>query len=234
MSAVETLRTLISGARPASGLLHTARLDGFGREAYGEEAVVKCFQMDREPLSDETRTISVPGHLALIDHNRVWFADLAGNAIARIWRLGPRLTDGGTEPALDVVFDADLTQSRGGVFMAASDHPGLASDACSVISAAAKSIVQDYQPSDRITSDRTRVFVIRAFGNLELGAALCTVYRLAGRDKLSSGFALAAIYWSGESVQTICDADSEWAVTSAQWTPSLARLAHDPILQEQL
>ncbi len=231
MSALETLKALIRGERPASGLLHTARLDGFGGQAYGEEAILKCFQANQQRVSDDATIIVAPGHLALIDGNRVWIADLAGDVIARIWRFGPQSTNITPEPRLDVAFDPDLTQARGDVFMAASDHPGLASDAGSIVLQCAQAIVQQYPPGDT-NSSRIRVFVIRAFGNRQRGAAVCAVYRLAGSDPLSSGFVLAAFYWAEDATHIIYDADSERAVTANTWTPSLSGFAHPNVLKE--
>ena len=88
MSAVETLRALASGARPPSGLLHTARLTAFGVEAYGEEAIVKNLRRAPFDLSDGAAILEVPGHLAIFDGEMALVADLCCDNIARIWLLG--------------------------------------------------------------------------------------------------------------------------------------------------
>jgi len=213
MSAVETLRLVASGARPPSGLLHTARLFTSGVETYGEEAIVDSFRRAPFYLSDGAVTLEAPGHLVIIDGRTALVADLYGTNIARIWHLG----DGGSvadEPGVSVVFDPDLAQARGDVFLAASDHPALAADAVDRVILAGRTIACD-DPD----AYRTRAFAMRAFGTAAHGAALFAVHRLQGKHDLSAGFAMAVARWTGDGLQLVRDVAGEAAVAERPWTP---------------
>ena len=215
MSAVETLRMLAAGARPASGLLHTARLEAFGVEVYGEEAIVDSFRRAPFDLSDAAKIVVAIGHIAIFDGETALFADLSGESIARIWCLG----DGDpveSEPQISVVFDPDLAQSRGDVFMAASDHAALAADAVESTMLAGRAIARD-DPDSYLT----RAFAIRAFGTAAEGAALFAVYRLAGKPDRTSGFAMAAARWTPDGLQIVRDHVGEDAVAERAWTPRI-------------
>ena len=215
MSAVETLRMLARGERPANGLLHTARLEALGIEAYGEEAIVESFRRAPFDLSDSAAVIAAPGHVAMFDGDTALVADLYGDNIARIWHL----YDGDPvegEPGISVVFDPDLAQARGDVFMAASDHPALAADAAANVLLAGRAIARD-----ELHAYRTRAFAIRAFGTAAHGAALFAVHRLTGAAERTAGFAMAAARWTPDGLQIVCDEAGEASVAERLWTPRI-------------
>jgi len=215
MNAVETLRALARGERPASGLLHAARLDASGAEAYGEEAIVERFRHAPIDLSPGAVVVEAPGHVAIFDGDVAVFADVFGQSIARLWCLG----DGRpvvAEAGISVAFDPDLAQARGDVFFAASDHPALAPDAVDRVSAAGGVIARD-DP----TVFRARAFAIRAFGSASAGAALFAVYRLAGTAERTAGFAMAAARWSSGETQFVRDRAGESARAGRAWMPRI-------------
>lgn len=220
MSAVEALKALAAGDRPASGLLHTARLEAFGVEAYGEEAIVECFRGETLDVSDAVTVIEAPGHVALFEDENALFADTSGDKIARIWRLsaGLHLDD---EPQVSVVFDPDLLQTRGDVFFAASDHLALAADAVDAVLLAGRTIARADDPDDDQSAYRTRAFAIRAFGTAMQGAALFAVYRLTGDPVRESGFAMAAARWTPDGLQIVRDRSGEAAASLRPWTPRI-------------
>jgi hypothetical protein len=217
MSAVETLRMLAMGERPAAGLLHTVRLESFGVEAYGEEAVVESFRGSPFELSDTAITIKTPGYVAVFDGSTALIADLYGDNIARIWRLGDGDARDG-EAGVSVVFDPDLAQARGDLFLAASDHPALEANAVDRAVAAGRAINRE-----NAESYRTRAFAIRAFGTADEGVALFAVYRLAGEPARTSGFVMAAAHWTADNLQIVRDLAGEQSVAKRLWTPRIEK-----------
>lgn len=215
MNAASTLRVLLAGERPASGLLHTARLEAFGAEFYGEEAIVEALRCAPQPLSDAALFLSAPGHLAVFDGTTALFADLYGELIGRIWRLG----DGSPAPresGFSVAFDPDLTQARGDVFAVASDHSALDAAAFGRVIEAGRAIAR----GDCVAC-RTRAFALRAFGSEGEGAALFVVHRLAGQAARTAGFAMVAVRWSAEELTIIHDRAGEAAVAADRSTPCI-------------
>ncbi len=220
MSALDTLRMLAAGGRPESGLLHTLRLEAFGIEVYGEEAVLESFQGDAFELDDNATVVEAPGHIAIFDSDTALVADLHGTNIARLWRLG-----GGehldAERAISVVFDPDLAQARGDVFFATSDHPQLSVDAADRVRLAGRTIARADHLEDDHNTYRTRAFVIRAFGSAVEGVALCAVYRLTGDPVRESGFAMAAAHWTSAGLHIVRDRAGEAAASIRPWTPRI-------------
>jgi hypothetical protein len=215
MSGLETLRMLAAGERPASGLLHTARLSAFGSKFYGAEAIVEALQRDPRPLSDAAQVLAASGHIAIFDGDTAIFADLHREQVGRIWLLGNG-QPAARETALSVAFDPDLAQARGDVFAAVSDHPSLEPDAFEQVLSAGRTIAND-DP----TSYRTRAFCVRAFGSPAQGAALFAVHRLADQPVRTSGFAMAAAHWAPGGLTIIRDRSGEAALTEAAWTPRI-------------
>jgi hypothetical protein len=218
MSVLDTLRTLAAGGRPVSGLLHTVRLEAFGIEVYGEEAVVESFRGDALELDDNAKIVVAPGHIAVFNRETALVADLHGANIARLWRLGGGLHLDG-EREISVVFDPDLTQARGDVFFAASDHPQLSADAADEVRRAGRTIARADDPEDDHNAYRTRAFVIRAFGNAVEGVALFAVYRLTGDPVRESGFAKVAARWTPAGLDITRDRAGEAAASLRPWTP---------------
>jgi len=217
MSAMKTLRRVARGERPAHGLLHTARLSALGTEFYGEEAIVACFRGAPMALPDAAVSIEAPGHVLLADGAQAIFADLAEGGIARLWRLGegaPTVP----ERAVAVAFDPDLSQARGDVLMAASDHPALAADAVDRVVAAGQALVADARPGPTL---RVRAFVVRAFGTAGEGAALFAVYRIAGPGPHTAGFSSAVAWWTPAGSGCVRDHAGEAAIAMRAWTPRI-------------
>ena len=89
MSALTALRRITAGERPHGELLPPCRLEAFGVEVYGEEAIVQSFRSVPLEISASADVIVAEGHIALFEGEHALFADLHGEDIARIWRLGP-------------------------------------------------------------------------------------------------------------------------------------------------
>lgn len=214
MSALDTLRALASGERPPSGLLHTARFDGLGHEIYGEEAIVARMGLKPFALGDDALVFEDTAHIAVLTGERAFFADLYDGNIARLWLLGPD-GFGGEEPEVSVVFDPDLSQARGDVFFAASDHPALTADAADRVRAAGREIVA------AADGPRTRAFAIRAFGDASGGAALFAVYRLCPDGDETAGFVNMAAFWGAKETHIVRDYGGEATLAARAWTPRI-------------
>ena len=214
MSALETVAQLRAGLRPKSGLLHTCRLHALGSEAYGEEAVVERFSDMVEAMPADPVVVAVPGHLALFAGDEAIFADLAGENISRLWRVGPG-APAGSETAVSVSFDPDLTQVRGDVFFEARMHRQLLIDAAPRVEAIGLELVR----TD--TAFRTRAFAVRAFGTANDGAALFALHRLSTGAQRNAGFIHVAARWCGNDVACMYDSAGEAAVAAAPWTPRI-------------
>ena len=214
MSALDTLRVLAGGARPATGLLHSCRFEGLGIETYGVEAIVERLRMAPFEIAADANIIETPHHIAVFDGERAIFADLYDGNIARLWVLG---NDGfgGDEPLLDVPFDPDLSQGGGDVFVAGADHPDLATDAVRHVEAAGRLIVA------HADGPRARAFAIRAFGSADDGAALFAVFRLRLDGEDVAGFHLTAARWDGGSSDIVRDFGSEATLAASRWTPRI-------------
>jgi hypothetical protein len=226
MTALDTLQQLAAGKRPVSGLLHTARLEAMGVEAYGEEAIVESFRRAPMLISDPAKVVIAPGNLAIFDKHQALFADCYGDNISRVWRLG-KGDPIESERGVSVVFDVDLAQMRGDVFVAASDHPTLTPDALTAVISAGQALARDDDPSDdRGSAYRSRAFVVRAFGTAAEGAALFAVYRLGGIPTAArwSGFAMAAAHWTNDEVEIVRDIAGEAALARRLWTPRIEEI----------
>jgi hypothetical protein len=212
MSAVDTLRALAGGQRPASGLLHTCRFDGLGQEIYGEEAILARLGLEPFNLDDDALIFEEAAHIAVLSGQRAFVADLYDGSIARLWLLGPD-SRGGDEAQVSVAFDPDLAQVRGDVFFAASDHPTLAPDAADRVLVAGRGIVA------AASGQRTRAFAIRAFGDASTGAALFAIYRLHPEGHATAGFVNAVAFWRAGQTHIVRDLGGEAMVAARAWTP---------------
>lgn len=214
MSALDTLRALATGERPTSGLLHTCRFDGLGHELYGEEAIVARMGLEPFTIDDDALIFEDGAHIAVLTGERAFFADLSDGNIARLWLLGPD-GFGGEEPEVSVVFDPDLSQARGDVFFAASDHPALAADAADRVLVAGREIVT------AADGPRTRAFAVRAFGNASGGAALFAVYQLRPDGDDTAGFVNMATFWGAKETHIVRDVGGEATLAARAWTPRI-------------
>ncbi len=214
MSALDTLRTLAGGQRPLGGLLHTCRFDGLGHETYGEEAIVARMGLEPFTLDNDALIFEDAAHIAVLTGERAFFADLYDGNIARLWLLGPD-GFGGEESEVSVVFDPDLSQARGDVFFAASDHPALTADAADRVLAAGRKIVA------AADGPRTRAFAIRAFGDAAGGAALFAVYQLRPDGGDTAGFVNIIVFWGAEETHIVRDYGGEATLAARAWTPRI-------------
>lgn len=214
MSGLETLKYLMRGSRPLSGLLHTCRLSGCGTESYGVEAIIENFRALPIKASGDPVIVESAEHIALCQAEEAVFADVIEGNIARVWRIGSGNFPS-TEPEVSVSFDSDLMQARPDLFFDPLVHPALAENAIEKLADIASNLVQH----DR--AYRARAFVLRAFGTSEMGAALIAIYRLSGEKIRMSGFTHAVVAWNGDERYGIQDHAAEAAVSEKPWTPRI-------------
>ena len=223
MSALTALRRIAAGERPHGELLPPCRLEAFGVEVYGEEAIVQSFRRAPLQISASAEVIVAEGHIAVFEGEHALVADLHGEDIARIWRLGPGEPAIG-EPAIGVPFDPDLWQSRREVALRREDHPALSEHGAAAVEAIGRDLARNWQSGGDPGDYRVRPFLLRAFSAGERGAALFAVYRLGPLAQRSAGFSLAAASFqvadgklSGYTV--IRDLAGETAVHETLWRP---------------
>ena len=226
MSALTALRKVAGGSRPDGELLPPCRLEAFGVEAYGEEAIIQSFRRAPLEISASAEVIVAEGHIALFEGEHALVADLHGEDIARIWRLGPGDPAIG-ERAIGVPFDPDLWQSRRDVALRREDHPALSEDGAAAAEAIGRDLARKWQSGGGPGDYRVRPFLLRAFSADERGAALFAIYRLGPLAQRSAGFSLVAARFqvaggklSGYAV--IRDQAGESAVQNALWRPRVA------------
>ena len=223
MNALTALRKIAAGERPHGELLPPCRLEAFGVEVYGEEAIVQNFRRAPFEISASAEIIAAEGHIALFEAEHALFADLYGEDIARIWRLGPGVP-AISERAIGVPFDPDLWQSRREVALRREDHPALSEDGAAAVEAIGRDLARKWQSGGGPGDYRVRPFLLRAFSAGARGAALFAVYRLGPLAQRSAGFSLAATSFhvaggklSGYTL--IRDLAGETAVHEALWRP---------------
>jgi len=197
MSAVDAIAAVARGETPPA-LLGACRLEVGGFDAFGVEAIGDAFRRDPVALAAATIVEDATQFAAVVDGQAV-FADLYDGNIGRLWRAG-RPAPHAPEPFVAVPFDPDLRQTRGDIEFAASDHPGLASDAVPRVREAGLDIL-----ARDPTAWRSRGFCIRAFGTAGHGAALFAVYRMSSDRVRASGFGYAVAIWDGDLITIALD-----------------------------
>lgn len=229
MSALAALTKIAAGERPDGELLPPCRLEAFGIEVYGEEAIVHSFRSAPLEISSSADVVLADGHIAIFDGEHALFADLYGEDIARIWRLGPGQPGLG-EPAIGVPFDPDLWQARRDVALRREDHPALSANGAVAVEVIGRNLASNWQSGNGSGNYRVRPFLLRAFNATstisggERGAALFAIYRLGPLATRSAGFSFAAVNFqvvggtlSGYTVTR--DLAGETAVHEALWQP---------------
>ena len=221
MSALDALRSLARGERPNGELLPPCRLEAFGSEFYGEEAIVQNFRQAPLNISEHSTVVEAPGHLAIFEGETVLVADVFDDAMSRLWRLGPGQPME-TEPALGVPFDTDLMQSRGDIALRAEDHPALSRKAVPHVEAIGRFLARGWSAEHGPAAYRSRSFLIRAFDHGSSGVALFAVHRLGPAAVRSVGFFYAAALFRMEGDELIThrivsDGAGEAAIDSALW-----------------
>lgn len=196
------LRTLASGAPVATGILGACRLESGNVDAFGTEAVSDAFR--RAPLGDAATAVAIEadGHVAIFGESEAIVADLFGDAIGRLWRMGQN--DSGTpEPAVGVAFDTDLRQARADVFVSATEHPALDPAALDRVVTLGRTLVHDTAPA--FATFRARAFAVRAFGDGERGCVLFAIHALAPNPARTPHLSFAAARWHGATTQIVRD-----------------------------
>lgn len=223
MTALEALRSIARGDRPTGELLPPCRLEAFGSEFYGEEAIVQSFRREPFIFSEHATVVEGGGHLAMFEGDTALIADVFGNSVARFWRLDAS-EPVEAEPAIGVPFDADLFQSRGDLAMRADDHAELSAQALPHVEETGRSLSRDWKLEDGPAPYRSRAFLVRAFTQADSSVALFAVHRLGADAVRTAGFSYAAALFrtDGEKRVTrhiVRDKAGEAAVLSRPWTP---------------
>ena len=202
MSALQTLIALVGGASMPVGILGTCRLESGNVDAFGTEAVASAFR--RAPITgaENYAVVAASGHLALFGENDAVVADLFGENIGRLWRIG-QPEPGAPEPAVSVAFDTDLRQARADVFVAAAEHAALDPAAIGRIEGLGRALVDDASPEH--AAFRARAFAVRAFGDAEQGCVLFAIHALAAPPIRTPSLTYAAARWNGETTQIVRD-----------------------------
>lgn len=216
MSLREEIGRLLRGER-ATCLLHNSRLEGFGGEVFGEEAIRQQFCGNQHELSDGADWLVAERQIAVFDDRGAVFADRMDDRLLRIWRLGPARTPLVPERGVDVAFDADLQQARGDVFARADDHPDLAPGALPQLIEVGIAMLDDAASRPY----RARGFLIRAFGQVDDCAGLFAVHALGGGAERTSGFSYAGIRLKGARTTIVRDVAGEQAIAAKGWRPHL-------------
>jgi hypothetical protein len=221
MSAIDTLRTILSGERPDGGVLQTCRLELDGAEAYGEEAILERLRVAPFAMGRNADWIAGERHVASAEGDCAVFADIYGDEVARIWCLRPG-EPARPEPAVAVAFDPDLSQTRGDVSGQQSDHPDLQPGAFPHLIEAGRRLAYDSETPGY----RARAFLIRAFsaGNRHVG--LFAVHRLGPGPERAAGFssAIAVLRTDGPALLSAHMVRDRAGEAAAALSPSLHRV----------
>lgn len=196
-SVLQTLQSLWRGEAPAAGGLQpNVRLEGFGQQLLGEEAVILAFR--DAPLGDAAPADAFDTATAAVvaDGHQAMLAEHCEGRVTRVWCCGVHGRPAYFVPRVDVPFDPDLRQRRGGVLFSAGDHPELDPALADALIDMAARLAQDVMDDaalptsaaevpDRLAGVarlRQRVFVRRAFSTGDRIAALCAVAAWDGGD----------------------------------------------------
>jgi hypothetical protein len=226
MSGLDALAQLASGKRPDADLLPACRLEAFGAEFFGEEAIVQAFRQAPVRFTTEAVAVQTERQVAVFERDMALIVDVYGSHIARVWRLGPG-DPGVAEPSIGVPFDPDLMQSRGDLAFRAEDHPLLAPSQAVRLAEAGQRLARDWTEDDGAVHHRVRTFLLRAFSNSTSTAGLFAVHRLGGGAARAVGFSYAAILLShqaGVEPLIVQDQAGQAACEAARWTPRIEEL----------
>lgn len=220
MSVIEALRVLAAGNPvPGGTLLQTCRLSALGADFYGEEDVIELFR--RAPLgSDPPEAVSAAGHAALLWPDKALVADISGQHVARLWRLGPG-EPALREPALAVPFDPDMAENPQAVQFEPGDHPSLDTPFAEAVRNAGERLSREWTLPDGTPPSRARPFAIRAFSDADRTVALFAVHVLGGRGERHAGFVHASAHIRDGETALVLDLSGAHALIAAPWLPSI-------------
>lgn len=203
MSATDNLVTILSGKRPAGGLLQNCRMEAAGGDFYGEEAILE--RCRAAPLDfGDAEVVRGPHGIALFRKNVAAVADVYGWQVGRIWTVAAT-EPAEPEPATAVPFDPDLSQARAGVFRDAADHPDVESALLDRLAAAGATLVEEAAADGERPAYRVRAFLIRAWGDGDRGAGLFALHRLGPGPARASAFGYAAVLVDGADERIVRD-----------------------------
>lgn len=203
MSAADDLALVLSGQRPAGGLLQTCRMAASDAEFYGEEAILERCRAAPLDLAGWD-LVAGQRNVALFGPELAVFADIHEAQIGRIWIVGSG-EPAEAEPAVAVPFDPDLRQERGGVFWDEADHPGTEATLVEVLAAAGGRLIETAAVDGGRPAYRVRAYLIRAWGEGDHGAGLFALHRLGPGPTRRSGFGHAAVLIDGGDEQFVRD-----------------------------
>jgi hypothetical protein len=181
-------------------ILHTCRLQAFGGEVFGHSAVLETLRQLPNDKIDVLQIVSNEANVAVFTATRdndivAYICDRYAGGIGRIWRIGPDHGVVLTSPTqTSVPFDPALTQLGTNWQLAATDHPGLEPQAAECLA----QIVADQLVGDaRVTTEkppvRTTAFVLRAWSQQGVGAALLALHDLTAAPQRQSAFRFQAV-----------------------------------------
>lgn len=189
MSAIDHLRTVGRGETPPDdGLLGNARC-GWGRgELLGEEAILAAF-CTRPFADDDAIAVESARGAALLGRDDALLADVYSGRIGRMWRVGRGIALP-PEPAIDISFDPDMHQQRGDVLFRAEDHPELSAAGATWVLEGAQGYVGQLRKGGAL---RSRAFIMRAFADTKMAAALLAVYTMSNETSRAAAFSYAIL-----------------------------------------
>lgn len=180
MSAADALAALAAGQKPAEeALLHNCLFEGWGGQAFGEEAILETFRAAPQTAT-EWDPIEGKSGAAQFGDGVALFADTVDGRLIRVWRLGPGFSVAG-ERSVFVPFDPDLAQARGNVIIA-----GATGAEHKLVEVAARDVLKDRG------GYRLRAFALRVLRRGADAAVLFAIYRLGEGPERQCGFSYAA------------------------------------------
>lgn len=211
MSAIDNLRSIGRGDTPADdGLLGNARCAWERGEVLGEESILAAFCA--KPFADgDAIAVETAQGAGLIVEDDALIADVYNGRIGRLWRVG-RGVAFPQEPAIDVAFDPDMRQQRGGVMFRAEDHPELSAAQAERLLAAVTAHIEQVRKTGAL---RVRAFVVRAFGTNETIAALLAIHTMGNETSRTASFSHAIVGIASDGAARIVSEQSR----ARPWSP---------------
>jgi hypothetical protein len=214
MSVLDHLRALGRGDRPSDdGLLGVTRCAWGNGEVIGEEAILAAF-CARPFAGEGALAIETAQGAALVGEDGALVADIYHGRIGRLWRTGPGIA-APVEPAVDVAFDPDMHQLRGGLYFRAEDHPELDPSSAERVRSAGEAHLDAVRRTGKL---RVRGYVVRAFASPVGAAALIAVHSLGNETQRSADLSYAVVgLGAGDEKARAVSGEEQ----PREWTPRL-------------